>query len=119
MKKNCTNSCTFCMIQAETVKHMFYECLYVANLWRELFTFVNEFHVLTLDEKTILLGYDISRDREDHCDGNRLLLYTKQYIRQCKIGQKIPDIRDCIAWLKTKSAIDHKLPYIYILKKVL
>ena len=41
MGKVVSNSCTFCMLETETIEHLFYECHIVKSFWWEIFNDFN------------------------------------------------------------------------------
>ena len=37
-----TDKCTFCNIFIETIEHLFYDCVYIKQIWEDLFNWVYE-----------------------------------------------------------------------------
>ena len=88
MKKVNTQSCTFCMIEPETIEHLFYECMEVKNIWFNVFREWNNVtgDVFVPSLYTCMLGI-IDKSVKQHKALNIVLLIVKYFIFKCKYAQ--------------------------------
>ena len=86
MKKIDSVKCNFCSLYCEDIYHLFYACLAVKDIWffveRICKDGLNVTHKLTCSD--ILLGFMTEKLSTVNIIINRLILYGKYYILQCK-----------------------------------
>ena len=88
MKKVLSQTCSFCMLEPETIEHLFFDCILVKNIWFKVF---NEFNYITNciavpTLKCCILG-DFNIDlfiNSTYMSLYILSLMIKSYIMQCK-----------------------------------
>jgi len=110
MKKVNSQLCTFCMLQPETIEHLFYDCIEVRNIWLAV---CNEFKQIT--------GYVYVPTRVDCILGiydkssqyftilNIMLLIVKYYILKCKYEECSMSIFQLSNIFKEKIGLSVKL----------
>ena len=88
MKKSNSQSCTFCMLDAETIEHLFYNCHIIKNMWFQIF---NDWNVVTgfcirPSLRFCVLGeFGLNlRHNSKYMSLYTLTLLFKSYLMQCK-----------------------------------
>ena len=88
MKKINSQTCSFCMIEPETIEHLFFNCVIVKNLWIEIF---NKWNIITNcivvpSLKSCILGEFNLNPLTDNTYMSlyALSLIVKSYIMKCK-----------------------------------
>ena len=110
MKKVNSHSCSFCFMYAEDMFHLFYNCHQVRPLWFFIENLCMEkLNIdITFKCQDIILGYDLSRMHEKYIViVNKVILYCKYYITQCKYAGVQP----------TNNAFKQSLKYHTLLDK--
>ena len=86
MKKIPSQSCSFCMIQAETIEHLFYNCNIVKHIWFDVFREWRE--KTSRNDKPSLQSCVLGLSFIDNSNENLALyaitLLVKMYIVRCK-----------------------------------
>ena len=97
-----THMCDFCNETKETICHLFWECMFVRNLWIEISEFVLQrcnFTIL-LDKKDLILGETTNES---------LYLFTvlvKYYIYTCRFNASVPCLAGALKTLKNSYKIE-------------
>lgn len=100
MKKISSNKCTFCMMYKETIEHLFYECLYVNDLWLFIVRWLSRYDIqFELTSKNVLIGYDLHKNTNMHTIINRIIMYIKWFIWKCRLEKSIPTGLNCTFWI--------------------
>jgi len=87
--------CNFCNLYSETLEHLFYECIQLHTLWRYVANICSEWcnTVISFDCRDIILGYNVHENQTmNNMVINKLILYCKYYIVQCKYSEKVPNV---------------------------
>jgi hypothetical protein len=94
-----TNVCTFCQCHEETLLHLFYECKFVKNLWKELFQCLHPNILMQkeLDPKEILFGILGFGDNQLI---NLIVILCKRFIYVNRCFKHTPTISKLILFLK-------------------
>ena len=102
-----SDKCERCRLYVETIEHVFWGCFEVRNLWFSLVRLWNQYSgmAININEKYVLLGIGPFEDGMIAID--LLILYVKQYIYSCKIGEH--DINIAIFFYKTTYVKSTKL----------
>ena len=96
-----TNSCTFCKKEPETLKHLFYYCTFVQQLWSEVYEYCKvkfglSTEMLSVECKNILFNRVMERNHVV----NFICLITKQYVyrqRCAKEALHFPQLKAIIS----------------------
>ena len=97
-----TNKCRNCPMYQESIAHLFWHCHDVANFWRQ----VNEkFRIReTLSLQQIICGvHDGPRSNDGE---NLLILIAKQYVWQCRVGERPVTFQTFIDRLQQYSMVE-------------
>ena len=88
-RKKDTKHCSFCKLQDETINHLFVECNYSKNLWRDLKTYCQPSYSLPLlcPQSATLGFFDI--DPHSFLLLNHVLLLYKYYIYYSRDSAKL------------------------------
>ena len=88
-RKKDTKHCSFCQLQDETINHLFVECNYSKNLWRDLKTYYQpSFSLPLLRPQSATFGFfDI--DPHSSLLLNHILLLYKYYIYYSRDSAKL------------------------------
>ena len=85
------NRCTFCNLYKETPVHLFWECVEIKNMWKNLFTWLND--KLNIDinpgKADIILGKEFPMHSTFI---NKVILNIKYYIYVSRCLDRHPDI---------------------------
>ena len=94
MKKVTSQSCTFCNIHQENIRHLFFECTKLKSVWHFVESICNEQSKkqIIFTCKDVILGFDLEEVSEAHNFVNKAILYCKYYILQCKYNEAMPNI---------------------------
>ena len=88
MKKLNSQSCTFCMLEAETIEHLFYHCYIVKNVWFQIFgdwNIVTGFNMMPSLRYCVLGDFGLNlKYKSKHMSLYVLTLSFNFYIMQCK-----------------------------------
>ena len=106
-KANVSPYCTFCMgaqggnnMHLELVSHLFYDCVFVQNLWQEIKDWLNTFNFeISLDKKTIIFGI---QDKNMSTIPNYIILCSKYFIWKVKFQSQRPTFSNFLKFLKNK-----------------
>ena len=104
-----TNQCSFCNNSAETITHIFYDCLVVQNIWEKLKTWIEmktESH-LAFTKRNICLGYPERRNRVL----NHIISTVKYSIYIARIKGDQPQLHLITQDLKNMYNIDKSILY--------
>jgi len=90
MKLTDSQRCNFCFLYTQSIKHLFWECLCVHNVWLLIKQRIIEcFHLnLEIDEKIVLFGIQNPQDLQALNTINKVILYTKFFIYKCKLNNE-------------------------------
>ena len=95
---NHESTCNFCLVQTQTIPHLFYECALTSEFLGQLINFLLSLNVnIDLNLKKVLFG-DPSKKAMSF--ENLMILYIKGFIWQCKIKNAIPTLRGFKSYLK-------------------
>jgi hypothetical protein len=106
-KQKIVNStlCDFCCRDTETIKHMYYDCQHVQNLWTWIHTWLNEKEVeFNLNFQTACFGVQ-KKSRNDSLI-NMIILLAKYYIFKCKMENSIPKPDFFLMYVKERKMIE-------------
>ena len=115
MNKIESDKCTFCGIYKENISHLFYDCVYVKNLWLAIknIIFCITGKQIILNCKAILLGYDLESYKEAMYI-NTIILNVKYFIWHSKskyfMSPSLVGLRD---WLSKRVQYDRSLETLY------
>ena len=91
-KRKITSSqnCTFCMIEPETIEHLFFKCHYVRNLWLQVFQDWNSKMSQTRlpSMEICILGHMVSENSVENVALYNFLMHVKAYIKKSKLDKK-------------------------------
>ena len=108
--KNICENCTFCKYDKETVKHLFWECIKVKDLWKNLSKWVKYFLSINLK-----LNYQmvIFNQYTGHYNLllNTMILVLKRYIYVSKCFEKIPNFNDYLNAVNETAKIEKITAY--------
>ena len=87
MGKSDSPNCELCLMNPETIEHLFFECFTVKNFWFKLIEEYGNYVQLNLSIKcsNVILKYDIASDFDNRVI-NILILYGKKFIYNCKMN---------------------------------
>ena len=95
---NHEGTCNFCLVQTQTISHLFYECALTSEFLGQLINFLLSLNVnIDLNLKQVLFGDPSKRAMSFE---NLMILYIKGFIWQCKIKNAIPTLRGFKSYLK-------------------
>ena len=96
------NRCTFCNLEKENIKHLFWECKVTRSFWLELFEWLENKTEMapTLSEELTILNYSESKMI------NSLILYGKYFIYTSRCADKNPTRNNFLDYLKFKIRIE-------------
>jgi exonuclease III len=88
MKKVNSPSCVFCMLEQESLEHLFFECLEVKNVWLYVFSEWEKItgNIIVPTLETCILGI-LDTSVKHYVALNCVLLIVKYYIFKCKYAQ--------------------------------
>ena len=112
MEKISTASCTLCNLYAESIIHLFYDCVSVKCLWMYVETLLEklESRKIKLKSQDVILGFGINRkDRIFYTDINKLMLYAKYYIWTSRKNCGTVQVNDFVTWLRDFYNVDKSL----------
>ena len=108
MKKVNSQNCHFCIVEPETIEHLFFNCVIVKNIWFYVF---REWHKVSGKMFTPSLTSCIFGTFERYVNGsntiNTIMLIVKSYIMYCKFERKIPSQQELARIFKYKVSILH------------
>ena len=91
-------NCNFCQIERESVRHLFYECTVVKQLWEEIVQMVNDcFNVKCVLSYQRIVFNEIA---EKKGVANFICLITKHYIYKKHVQMKAPNVVELKALLR-------------------
>ena len=99
MNKIESNKCTFCGLYEESYKHLFHDCVNVNYLWSNIRDNLDNLWFENINDKMVLLGYDLSNEQDNHVQLNKVILYVKLYIWQCRKQSTLPELAKCNMWI--------------------
>ena len=87
MGKSDSPNCELCLMNPETIEHLFFECFTVKNFWFKLIEQYGNYVQLNLSItcSNVILKYDIAGDFDNQVI-NILILYGKKFIYNCKMN---------------------------------
>ena len=105
--------CLLCLEEQETFTHLFLECSYSSNLWRELQrSFSPKFSLPNLNVKNLTVGFIKSKSTQ--ITVNHILLVFKHYIHLCKLENKSVHFVSFKSFTRTIMKVEEK----YLREKV-
>ena len=111
MKKIDSVKCTFCSLYCEDIYHLFYAYLVVKEIWFFIEKICNDrlnvTHKFTCCD--ILLGFMTETLSAVNITINRLILYGKYYILQCKYNLLKPSTEGFLLALRNHSTFDDEI----------
>lgn len=88
MKKANMEHCTFCNEEMETIKHLFWECIYTVNFWNDFKSFIKDKNVNINTDWSIT---DVLFGNPEYKDPlNLILIKAKQFIFNMKMKKVLP-----------------------------
>ena len=83
--------CTFCLHEAETICHIFWECNRVQPFWQSLRDFIyrETNKDIDINKKSALFGQHFN---DCMCEKNIILLNVRFFIYKCKMQNTIPNL---------------------------
>ena len=89
-RKKDTNPCSFCKLQDETINHLFVECNYSRNLWRDLKTYCQpSFSLPLLCPQSVTFGFFDIDPHSSLLLNHILLLLYKYYVYYSRDSAKL------------------------------
>lgn len=106
--------CDFCVMEIETVNHLFWECIHVQHFWRELSHFLSNCNInIPLNLKTVSFGITHKFNETDKQVQNFIIVSAKYFIFRNKYQKTVPSFRHYMSFLKNRLKIEKE---IYFLK---
>ena len=90
IKNTCSEICSFCNTEQETLVHLFWNCTHVVTFINVVSTWLNTIlHDvnITLYKENFMLG-----SKRLSCSLNTIILLSKQHIYSCKMNISLPNI---------------------------
>lgn len=116
MGKISTPRCTFCNLYSEKIEHVFYDCIYVKQIWIEMekiFTKLsNKKVVLSVNEA--ILGYNLDDKTEANFLLNKLIVYCKYYIWKMKLSHATLTVNGLMRCLQNHAKFDDTLEMLVL-----
>ena len=107
--------CDFCMMEIETINHLFWECL--QQFWAELANFLNEFNVnITFSLKTVSFGITQQLKNPSIQVKNFIILLAKYFIFRSKCQNIRLSLLHFKAYFKERLKVEKE---IYLLQSKL
>ena len=99
------DKCERCQLYVETIEHVFWGCFEVRSLWFSLVRLWNQYSemAININKKYVLLGIGLFEDGMIAID--LFILYVKQYIYSCKIGEYDINIATCFQKIRKQLLI--------------
>ena len=95
--------CSFCIREKETIKHLFWDCIYINPLIGEFVAWIKDVH----SENFKLEAHDMILGKENaSVIQNLLLMLLKSYIYQHRMKRRIPGFTGFISYLKFYQKIE-------------
>ena len=108
MGKSPTENCSFCKIEKESIRHLFWDCDITNYFWRELQRRINQKcgHAsnLKLTQLFVLFGVETNINSDGVLDF--IVLHAKSFLFYCKRTNKNPRLIDFICSLKERYSIE-------------
>ena len=97
--------CVQCYLYIESIEHLFYECICLRQIWSHVEKIISSIVIdVKLRCQDVMLGYKASENHNvSNVLINKIILYCKHYILQCKYSGELP----CIPGLR-RSLKKHK-----------
>ena len=106
-RKKDTNPCSFCKLQDETINHLFVECNYSRNLWRDLKTYCQpSFSLPLLCPQSVTFSFFDIDPHSSLLLNHILLLLYKYYIYYSRDSAKL-----------SLSALTRFIKKVYVMEK--
>ena len=112
MGKIDSNRCPYCNLYAESIVHLFFECVNIRVLWCKvkdnLSSFLNK--NIAFDSKDIVIGYKIEEKNNTVIIlVNKVILYVKYYIWNSRGNMLPPSYFNLREWLLKRSTYIHEI----------
>ena len=108
MKRIESKRCTFCSMYAESIVHIFYDCIEIKQLWYEIQNILeridNRAYILT--SKDIVLGFDLEKNSKDNMFVNNVILQGKLYIWTCRSSNQNPSYNKFKEYLESRKCLE-------------
>ena len=94
MGKISSDKCSLCAMFVENVFHLMYECTVIRNFWFAIQDWWNQEmgDNVYIDLKSVILGHRVHDTSNNVNRLNKIILYCKQYIWQCKVNNQEPQL---------------------------
>ena len=88
---SCSDKCSFCKNQVETINHLMWECQIIKNLWNALSRWLKYITkvIVKFDNELIICNNAQGTNKQAL---NTIILCTKFYIYYCKCDNKLPTV---------------------------
>ena len=108
--KNC-NVCNFCKQEPETIFHLIWQCVKIANLWEELFIWLRTQTQTNIrfTPQEILLG----TGKPELIFYDKIFLVVKQFIYACRCLETQPSLQGIVRRIKHQQDIEKQASIIY------
>ena len=103
--------CTFCVTSIESIRHLFWDCKYVQDFWKDLNEYIKEkcTHCDRLNFNIELILFGVSKLINTDKPLNFIILFAKFYIYKCKLETINPILNNFIRQLQYRYIIEKNL----------
>ena len=103
-----SNLCDFCNMNIETVKHLFWECVFTQHFWNELANVLNAQNLnISITFRTMTFGVIKSNYKQYMI--NHVILSAKYFIYICKLQKTLPIIYHFKRYLKNEIELEKQI----------